>query len=749
MPFRINCPKCQTPFTCPDDNRGKRLQCSKCGQQFLAGSAPAASGTSAAVQAQPNRAATPATQRVAPPEPIPNAGPPIAASLSPAKLILLGLAAALVVGVLLGSAGTYWIMRSKETAPTPSQPEQVAQAMPNTIAEKQKNPNAEPSTPSRTEPTPEDITPQKADEEDVGKPVSKSEPKTEPKSEPKPEPKKKPSPVPAPGSKPAKPADPPVRHGSTLGRKATNGEPFTYQLSRPEGKAKYAKVEGPQGLEISEDGLLTWTPNLESIGRISVQARVNGAGIDVYFIEVIGSGKPKSQPVAQGSNPPVNQGSSSKGGDPPVRHGSTLPRKATAGQLFTYQLSTPNGPAKYVKTDGPAGLEISEDGLVRWTPEKNTSGNFKFFAKVNNAGIEGYSIEVVDTTDYRMTLLPLSPPTGFAMTSDNVTLIVALADKGQLVYFDTVTNKEVKRVDVDFQPGSLALQGDTLFAAAKGGSQVYALETMTGKVKKEFSVGSDAIAHLACHPSRGLLYASNNKFDVYSINPANGTATKTKAKGFFLAVDPVEGKYVYAGAQPPDRDEIVFKEGADGSFRIYWDRWGRRAFIMKYAIAGDDLKYVSGQNNAAVNGWWMHLTPDGKRIMIVGGGGWRPKEDGAGGGYVTAVYNSDNLQSMVGQAPHGLNIAFHPDLNVGLTNHYGSELTLFNARSLTKRQTIPICKAQERRPSVLTFGGKGTKIILWNGPDVSFKQGLYFIPLELKDEEKTALEKKYGKLPAS
>src|SRR5262249_33569849 len=162
--------------------------------------------------------------------------------------------------------------------------------------------------------------------------------------------------------------------------------------------------------------------------------------------------------------------------------------------------------------DGPPGLEISEDGLVRWTPEKNTSGGVRFMAQVNAAGIEAYTIEVVDTTDYHMTLLSLSPPSGWVMTADNLTLILALSGKAQLLYFDTVGNKEVKRVDVDFQPGALALQGDTLFAAAKGGSQVYTLEPLSGKVKKEFSVGSDAVAHLACHPFKGLLYASTNKF---------------------------------------------------------------------------------------------------------------------------------------------------------------------------------------------------------------------------------------------
>jgi hypothetical protein len=748
MPFRVNCPKCQTPYTCTEEHRGKRLQCTKCGQQFLAGSAPApaspppASSKPLAVQAQPNRPVVAAKQRVAPAVTPSRPAPVVAARRSSVPFILFGLLAMLLIGAALGSGGTYWWMRGKDTAPTTSQPGPVAQDQRTQQApDVKEDGKGEPSAPEKREPSPQAGARPKADEEDL----AKTQPKQEPKAGPEPEPKNEPKPEPKrPGPTVTK-SYPAVTHGGTLGRKATRGQPFTYQLSLPEGKAKYAKTEGPAGLEISEDGLLQWTPDDSAPDRQRFFVKVNGAGIHAYFIDVIGTvaaaePKPEAKPQPKPPMPPVAQS------DPPVHHGSTLPRKAIAGHPFTYQLCTPKGPAKYVKTDGPTGLEISDNGLVRWTPEKNTSGNFRFMARVNNAGIEAYVIEVVDTTDYHMTLLSLSPPSSWVMTADNVTLIVALGDKGQLVYFDTVTNKEVKRVEVDFQPGALALQGDTLFAAAKGGSQVYALEPMTGKVKKEFSVGSDAVAHLACHPSKGLLYASTNKFDVHSINPATGTCTKTAAKGFFLAVDPAEGKYVYTGTQPPDRDEIMFKEGTDGTFRIYWDRWGRRAFIMKYAVAGDNLKYVSGQNNAAVNGWWMHLTPDGKRIMIVGGGGWRPKDDGAGGGYVTAVYNTDNLESMVGQAPHGLNIAFHPVLNLGVTNHLGSELTLFNARSLTKRQTIPICKAQEARPLLLTFGGKGTKIILWNGPDVSFKQALYFIPLELSDGDRATLEKQYGKL---
>src|SRR5207302_1306354 len=86
----------------------------------------------------------------------------------------------------------------------------------------------------------------------------------------------------------------------------------------------------------------------------------------------------------------------------------------------------------------------------------------------------------------RQALFPLPPPGGWVMTPDNVTLIVSLPEQAQLVYFDTVASKEMKRVDLDFQPGALALQGTTLFAAARGASLVYALELESGKVKKEF-----------------------------------------------------------------------------------------------------------------------------------------------------------------------------------------------------------------------------------------------------------------------
>src|SRR5262249_21219975 len=136
----------------------------------------------------------------------------------------------------------------------------------------------------------------------------------------------------------------------------------------------------------------------------------------------------------------------------------------------------------------------------------------------------------------------------------------------------------------------------------------------------------------------------------------------------------------------------------------------------------------------------MTMTPDGKRIFMTGGGGWRPPvEGGSGGGYFSAVFDTGNLQTMVGQAPGGP-FAFHPVLNMGVAAFGGRELGTFNAKSFVQGQKI-LLGGGNGGPSFLTIGGKGTRAVLFlNG-------ALYIIPLELKAEDRATLAKEHGKLP--
>src|SRR5262249_45204739 len=169
----------------------------------------------------------------------------------------------------------------------------------------------------------------------------------------------------------------------------------------------------------------------------------------------------------------------------------------------------------------------------------------KFDKQALKKGLRKEAIDLFRTATLRTTpLFEVKFPGGWVMLPDNVTLVVSQPEKAELVYFDTVADRQVKRVECDFQPGPLAVQGETLFAAARGSSQVYSLDARTGKVRKEYGLGSDAVAHLACGAKDGLLYASTAKFTVLAVDPATGAGPPTRAQGPFLAGGP--------GGEAPD-----------------------------------------------------------------------------------------------------------------------------------------------------------------------------------------------------
>lgn len=351
------------------------------------------------------------------------------------------------------------------------------------------------------------------------------------------------------------------------------------------------------------------------------------------------------------------------------------------------------------------------------------------------------TIRAEATDDVGSVFLPLAAPGGFAMLPDGVTLIVSQPKTGKLVYFDTVNNAESKQVELDFKPASLVLQDKTLFAASQGSALIYALDPLSGEMKREYNVGGDAISQLACHPAKGLLFATTISRAVYAINPSTGTVVKTAAMGDFLVVDHTSDSVVYTGVKPSGKaDEI--QVGSNNKFKIV------RGTILKYTLNGMELKYVASQKNAALSPTMMLLTLDGERIMMTGLSGWRLEKDNSGGDGIV-IFSANNLETMLGQAPFGTSVAFHPVLNLGVTTRNGPVLVLFNSKSLVERTEIHLGEGANMRSHLLTFGGKGTKILLWSGdnPKNRDEDGLYLVPLDLKDEEIAALQKVYGELP--
>ena len=256
-----------------------------------------------------------------------------------------------------------------------------------------------------------------------------------------------------------------------------------------------------------------------------------------------------------------------------------------------------------------------------------------------------------------------------------------------------------------------------------------------------------------------------------AINSETGRVTTTPAQGNFLAVDPASGEYLYTGTQKPIREMLVLRRGPGNSVRANVARTNQNSFLAKYAIQSKGLKPLMMNPDAVVNGRELAVSPDGKKVAIVGGGG--VQGDNGKRVYAIPFYETSDLDTQIGQVETGAypkNVCFHPVLELGAAEKSDGELTLFNTRSLALIKTIP---PQPRSGTsteaiLLTFGGRGTKLVYYHAgsgsghaarptrtrvrgkasaaaPPVSTTakdQGaLVLIPLELTDEDRAALAK--------
>jgi glutamine cyclotransferase len=216
---------------------------------------------------------------------------------------------------------------------------------------------------------------------------------------------------------------------------------------------------------------------------------------------------------------------------------------------------------------------------------------------------------------------------GATMLPDDRTFVASVPGEGVLVYFDTVDDKELRRVEMEFQPAILAAQGDTLIVSTKGSSVLHLLDAQTGKERSEVKLQGEPVRALACHPTLGFVYAANMNNAIFAIDAKTGEATPTEGKGQFLAVDPKDGKTLYAGTQKAINEVLTIRRGAGGTATVSLGKTNERGSIVKYAIDGTELKALGVNDNASRNGRAVAVSADGKRVAMAGGGGWVSKTD--------------------------------------------------------------------------------------------------------------------------
>ena len=159
----------------------------------------------------------------------------------------------------------------------------------------------------------------------------------------------------------------------TVGAIDAEGDPLTYRL-----------LDAPAGLTINETtGEISWTPTADQTGLqttvIEVVDGFGGATTQAFAI-LVGDGIVNEAPSIE----------------------SEAPRFTAVGSDYSYQVvaTDPEGTdLTYEISRGPAGLTISDAGLVSFTPADGQAGQFVVTIRVTDAGgatsIESYELDVL------------------------------------------------------------------------------------------------------------------------------------------------------------------------------------------------------------------------------------------------------------------------------------------------------------------------------------------------------------------
>jgi hypothetical protein len=314
---------------------------------------------------------------------------------------------------------------------------------------------------------------------------------------------------------------------------------------------------------------------------------------------------------------------------------------------------------------------------------------------------------------------------GFAMSPDNDTLVVGLHQKSELVYIDTVAEKELKRVEVEFQPGKMAWKDRHLFVSQKSGGVIHILDAATGKETASAKVGS-TVRTIACHSRRGPAFATNLNGELWMFDGEGKSRHIRGGKANVAALDPSEGKFLYTVQEGKVRTSLT-----------------KFAVDEKGVRVGPTLQRAAGRNLYGV-----FVTGDGKQVGVSAGGGF----DEAGSGrrhYAIPMYDTVDMKTMLGEVnPNGL-MAAHPVLPlvavVRMNTPPNSEgvYHIVNTRTYEEVSKNPVGK-RGGNPAVLVFGGKGKKMVY--GLDTEGgKTTLLIRDLTLTKAQQEAVEKAFSR----
>jgi S1-C subfamily serine protease/Tfp pilus assembly protein PilF len=298
-------------------------------------------------------------------------------------------------------------------------------------------------------------------------------------------------------------------------------------------------------------------------------------------------------------------------------------------------------------------------------------------------------------------------------------------------YYAISTDGTLKAARVS-APGKIvatSLAGGSLYVLT--GDRIEQLDPVSGKKLATTKIvgAPPKIASLAVLPARNIACVCIDE-TVTVVALKTGRMFKSDTPGQVVVAHPDQSS-VYSYVKP--------KRGGNASYLVINGRMVplRRRFdwaqttLYQSAVSPGSLLPMAVRENAASNAGRMSVSPDGKWVAVVGGGGYRPQKAKAGeAGYGVAVFAADNLGHRQGYFqteayPNG--VCFNP-VTGQLTTVREDDAHVYH---LSDPKKAEILKPKGKFSGASTFSGNGKYLVLAKAAG-----GLAVWENGLSDEEK-------------
>ncbi|MCE9554544.1 MAG: hypothetical protein K8T91_14385 [Planctomycetes bacterium] len=433
----------------------------------------------------------------------------------------------------------------------------------------------------------------------------------------------------------------------------------------------------------------------------------------VYFSKMDGFKAPApSSAVASKSKRPGSTeasktaGSATKVGEEGAiaSNAEALPKKIEVGKQLSYRLLAEQREGSYRLVNGPATIQISNRGMLTWTPSKEDVGPQDIKVRVVIGGTATFvrlETEVVDLTDVPEAARPKADTAGggnrgeelehvgvHSVNGDHISLCYDTAGTmllldGRILHVLDKTGMVVEKTH-EFEESYRQIAARPDYYVALAPKSLDLIDRKTFKVIRSIALDFSQVEMLAVDPAHKRSFVTTRAatkkkpFDkchpVVVVDEVRGEVEELPdVYGLRIVIDPA-GKRLFTAAQDLEKDGQEIDLRLPGGVR---DLWKNFDVVQAYDISQDPPRLVGSNDEPGANGQRLVISPDGRHVSYVAGGG-APGNPYSIAALSTADIGRESSRYQIQAYPQ--DACYHPSANlVACTN--GGKIWFFNRKT--------------------------------------------------------------------